>query len=143
LKEEEVVDRPLCKCGYPSEVKISKDKEHIYFVCALKNVWGDFYEGLQVDEPCDFWKIYEGDKELKQISTLNKIHIKAKWLDRIPSTNCSIEPGPCVSCRKEIYYPIWALGYKRKVCQRCLAFNYSQLEKEYSKPKPLFVIDDE
>ena len=57
IPEEEIVDRPLCKCGMPSEVKLSKDKTKIYHVCAIKNVWVDFFKGIDVDEPCDFWKI--------------------------------------------------------------------------------------
>jgi len=56
--EEEIVDRPLCHCGMPSEVKLSKDKTQIYYVCAIKNVWNDFFEGIHVDKPCDFWKIF-------------------------------------------------------------------------------------
>ena len=60
-----IVDRPLCKCYCPSEVKLSKDKTKIYFVCALKNVWGDFFSDLQIDKPCDFWQLYTEDKEIK------------------------------------------------------------------------------
>jgi len=59
-----IVDRPLCKCNYPSEVKLSKDRSKIYFVCALKNVWFDFPE-LEIDDPCDFWQLYTEDKEVK------------------------------------------------------------------------------
>ena len=58
LKEETIVDRPLCKCGMPSEVKINKDKTKIYFVCAMNNVWKDFYKGINVNQPCDFWKLH-------------------------------------------------------------------------------------
>jgi len=54
---DSIVDRPLCKCRCPSEVKLSKDKSKIYFVCALNNVWFN-YSGLQMDAPCDFWKLY-------------------------------------------------------------------------------------
>jgi predicted GIY-YIG superfamily endonuclease len=60
-----IVDRPLCKCYCPSEVKLSKDKTKIYFVCALKNVWDNFCSDLQVDTPCDFWQLYTEDKEIK------------------------------------------------------------------------------
>jgi predicted GIY-YIG superfamily endonuclease len=58
ISVDSIVDRPLCKCRYPSEVKLSKDKSKIYFVCALKNVWFN-YSGLQIDAPCDFWKLYK------------------------------------------------------------------------------------
>ena len=57
-KEEDIVDRPLCNCGMPCEVKINKDKTCIYFVCALKNVWSEFNANIEVGGICDFWKIY-------------------------------------------------------------------------------------
>jgi predicted GIY-YIG superfamily endonuclease len=60
-----IIDRPLCKCYCPSEVKISKDKTKIYFVCSLKNVWDGFCSELQIDKPCDFWQLYTEDKDVK------------------------------------------------------------------------------
>jgi hypothetical protein len=39
-------------------------------VCALKNVWEDFTNILQVGKSCDFWELYTGDKEVKAIDTL-------------------------------------------------------------------------
>jgi predicted GIY-YIG superfamily endonuclease len=57
ISEEEIVDRPLCDCGMPCEVRLSTDKTKIYFVCALKNVWSDFFKGIDVNESCNFWKI--------------------------------------------------------------------------------------
>ena len=65
LKEDYIVDRPICKCGYPSEVKLSKDKTKVYFVCALKNVWDGFCSDLSVAPPCDFWAMYTEDRPLK------------------------------------------------------------------------------
>jgi putative endonuclease len=57
IQEDDIVDRPLCHCGMPCEVKLNKDKTKIYHVCAIKNVWNDFFKGIDVDEPCDFWKL--------------------------------------------------------------------------------------
>ncbi len=56
--EQEILDRPLCNCGMPCEVKINKDKTCIYFVCALKNVWDDFNAGIDLGDRCNFWKLY-------------------------------------------------------------------------------------
>jgi len=61
--EEHVVDRPLCHCGMPCEVKI-KDKKLLYFVCALKNVFENLRNGIQgrgiqVGTGCNFWKVFE------------------------------------------------------------------------------------
>jgi predicted GIY-YIG superfamily endonuclease len=64
LKEEEVVDRPLCKCGYPSEVKLSIDKSKIYFVCSLKNIKKSPFKFLQF--PCDFYQQYTEDSIVKE-----------------------------------------------------------------------------
>jgi predicted GIY-YIG superfamily endonuclease len=57
-KEEDIVDRPLCNCGMPCEVKLNKEKTCIYFVCALKNIWSDFNANIEVGEICSFWKPY-------------------------------------------------------------------------------------
>lgn len=57
IQEDDIVDRPLCYCGMPCEVKLNKDKTKIYHVCAIKNVWNDFFKDIDVDEPCDFWKL--------------------------------------------------------------------------------------
>lgn len=62
MSTEEIVDRPLCKCGMPAEVKLSADKTKIYFICALKNVWSDFYDRLIVGDQCDFWELHINKK---------------------------------------------------------------------------------
>jgi predicted GIY-YIG superfamily endonuclease len=64
IPEDDIVDRPLCKCGMPSEVKMSKDKTKIYFVCALKNAWPDI-PFLKVGHQCDFWELYNNGKKDK------------------------------------------------------------------------------
>ena len=48
-------DRPLCKCGYPCEVKIKNDKTKIYFVCPVP----DWIEGFTIPEKCNFWEEYQ------------------------------------------------------------------------------------
>jgi hypothetical protein len=58
LLPDDIVDRPLCHCGMPCEVKLSNNKSCIYFVCALKNVWSDFYSCIEVSDPCDFYSVY-------------------------------------------------------------------------------------
>jgi predicted GIY-YIG superfamily endonuclease len=59
ISENKIVDRPLCKCGYPSEVKLSRDKSKIYFVCSVKNVWQGFFSNINIHQACDFWKMFE------------------------------------------------------------------------------------
>jgi predicted GIY-YIG superfamily endonuclease len=50
-----IKDRPLCKCGYPCEVKMKNDKTKIYFVCPIP----DWIKGFKVPEKCNFWQEYE------------------------------------------------------------------------------------
>ena len=47
-------DRPLCKCGFPCEVKMKKDKTKIYFVCPVP----EWIEGINRPEKCNFWQEY-------------------------------------------------------------------------------------
>jgi predicted GIY-YIG superfamily endonuclease len=53
-KEEDMVDRPLCHCGMPCEVKLSKDKSQIEYECSLKNVWDNLARLIKTDKPCTF-----------------------------------------------------------------------------------------
>jgi len=53
-EEEDLVDRPLCHCGMPCEVKLSKDKSQIEYECSLKNVWDNVSRMIKVDKPCTF-----------------------------------------------------------------------------------------
>jgi hypothetical protein len=58
MTEEEIVDRPLCHCNMPCEVKLSKDKSKIYFVCSLNNVWDNFIRVVDIGTPCNYFKRY-------------------------------------------------------------------------------------
>ena len=58
MTEEEIVDRPLCNCGMPCEVKLSKDTNVIYFVCSLKNIWDNFMRVIDIGTPCIYIKIH-------------------------------------------------------------------------------------
>ncbi len=60
-----VIDRPLCKCGYPCEVNMKKDKSKIYFTCPIPD-WVDY--GYEIPNKCDFWKEYKEWNEMKEES---------------------------------------------------------------------------
>jgi hypothetical protein len=64
IPEKTIVDRPLCKCMYPSEVRLSKDGTKIYFVCAMRNIWDEFSTYLAYNSPCDFWKLFMEDNDI-------------------------------------------------------------------------------
>jgi len=130
LKEEDIVDRPLCKCGYPTEVKLSMDKSKIYFSCTLKNVWGDFFSDLQVDTPCDFWQVYTEDREVKTRYEVVKARSRESWILNIPLCNQSQTEKDCISCNKIGYLAIFNSG-TRRLCQSCMFNNYESLKEKY------------
>lgn len=70
IPTEQIVDRPLCKCGMPSEVNISKDHTKIYFKCSMSNIWPKFSACIPANEPCDFWQAYTEDKILRTQNTI-------------------------------------------------------------------------
>ena len=133
-----LIDRPLCDCGYPCEVKIQKDKEKVWFVCALKNVWKDFYEGLDRDDPCDFRQEFVSyrtsrEKYLEQKTTNDKRRYEW-WVSRLPD----YEWQPCVKCNDEYYKPLWSRGNEYAVCDDCFYSKYDELKNEYiDKPKDI------
>ena len=126
-----IVDRPLCYCRCPSEVKLSKDKSKIYFVCALKNVWGDFFSDLQIDAPCSFWQLYTEDTHVKDQYEVVKARSREKWVLNVPLSMYKIHPEPCISCKKTEYLTIWN-GGSRRLCQTCILAKYDYLKETYN-----------
>ena len=129
---DSIVDRPLCKCHCPSEVKLSKDKSKIYFVCALKNVWGDFFADLDIDEPCDFWQLYTEDSYVKIQYENIKARSKESWVLNVPFSRYKINSEPCIFCSKTGYIGVFNNG-TRRLCSSCLMNNYDSLKEKYDK----------
>jgi predicted GIY-YIG superfamily endonuclease len=127
-----IIDRPCCYCGYPCEVKISKDNKTIYYVCSLKNVWDDFFDGFEIGTPCDYYKIYEEDAMIKKQYELNTKKLGESWLMNVPKSAYKIHPEPCIKCYKENYMPTYAFGVTRRLCQSCFTNKYEDLVKQYS-----------
>lgn len=128
LNEGAIVDRPLCKCGIPSEVKLSKDKIKIYFECSLKNKKDSLFKILHI--PCDFWQMYTEDIEIKKQYEIVKARSKENWILNIPLSAYKIEPEPCISCNKTGYLAILNKGYRR-LCQVCIKTKYNDLKEKY------------
>lgn len=63
-------DRPLCKCGYPCEVKLKKDKSKIYFVCPIPE--GKWVEGFATPDKCNFWSEYMPFRLQKEENNLRR-----------------------------------------------------------------------
>ena len=131
-----VMDRPLCNCGYPSEVKKAKDKNFIYFVCPLKNVWDDFYDDIEVEEACDFWKPYEEDVYVKKQFEINQKRLKESWCENLPTAFAE-----CIKCKNIQYTMLYSHGARRQICQNCFSNKYEELKAEYSISKYMFMDD--
>jgi predicted GIY-YIG superfamily endonuclease len=126
---EKIVDRPLCKCDCPSEVKLSKDKKTIYFVCALKNLFIDSFIGLYIPKPCDFWSVYNEDTAVKAQHREILEHSRESWVTQLPTTRSAF-PDPCIQCHRKDYLPIYASG-ARTICQSCFENRYMELKEKY------------
>jgi hypothetical protein len=133
LSINSIMDRPLCKCSLPSEVKLSKDKKTIYFVCSLKNVWDDFDTGsLKVGSNCDFYKVYIEDEYVKKEHEINQRWLKQDWCKNLP---CEFKT--CIGCNKGEYIMQYAHGKRRQICQKCFSINNESLKQKYGVTKCL------
>lgn len=63
-----IKDRPLCKCGFPCEVKMKKDNTKIYFVCPIP----EWIEGINHPEKCNFWQEYLPYRQKREEAMLPK-----------------------------------------------------------------------
>ena len=140
-----ILDRPCCYCKYPCEVKLSKDKSKIYFVCSIKNIWEGFdTKGLSIEIPCTFYKLYDEDMYIKKnYEILIEPKVKESWLLNVPISKYKINPEKCINCNKTEYLPIYAYTKVRRLCQECLTNKYEELKKKYSSNTNMcFIIDD-
>jgi hypothetical protein len=129
-----LIDRPLCNCGYPCEVKIKNDKSKIYFICPLPN-WDSFYDGLDLEEPCDFWKEFKEYRKSREIYSIVSKKQYEWWVSRIPQKT---KNDYCLKCKEEYYNAIWSAGSKRQVCIKCFYTDYDSLKTEYiDKPRDI------
>lgn len=129
---KDIVDRPLCDCGNPCEVKINKDKTKVYFVCSLKNVWDGFDIGYHVDPPCDFFEFYREDAIVrKRYDTVLK-YAREKWVYKVPVSCYVINTESCVSCSRTNKYLGVYNGKNRRLCQDCIYEKYDDLKSYYT-----------
>jgi hypothetical protein len=50
-----LIDRPLCRCGVPCEVKMKNDKTNLYFTCPVPT----WVEGIKTGDRCNFYSEFE------------------------------------------------------------------------------------
>lgn len=60
-----ILDRPICKCGYPCEVHMKKDQTKIYFTCPIPE-WTTF-DDMETPAKCNFWKEFEPYQSLREL----------------------------------------------------------------------------
>lgn len=134
LNKDLLMDRPCCDCQYPAEVKISKNKKCIYFVCAMKNAWGDFAPGLDYNEQCDFFHVYNDDTYLKKQTEISLEHLKESWCNNLPTGY----DGGCIKCKEPHFSGVYTHGKRRQICMPCFGKHYESLKKQYD----ICMIDD-
>ena len=143
MNPEDILDRPMCHCELPCEVKLSKDGTKIYFVCALKNVWEDMEIDLDVNEPCDYFKVYTDDAYIVKQYEFIQEKLRDSWVKNLPRTLYAKSPEPCILCKKQNYIPIWCYGKTRNVCQPCFSNKFDELQNKYKKNLTACMISDD
>lgn len=138
-----IKDLPLCKCGFPCDIRKNEDKNYLYFRCAKKNMWDKLREEFEIDdEPCNFFMEYIKDKQLKnqeknnfeeRRKRLKELFKKSFWLKNI-EINDRNYPKQCVGGCNRISESI-KLTYsneKRNLCFDCFIEKNEELKNKYS-----------
>lgn len=124
-----IADRPLCYCGSPAEVNLTKDKSKIYFNCPVSKPsnWNNFYGNLEIPENCNFYQEFKPYSIVKETHEKNKNRQYEHWVSKIPIYNGE----RCIKCKQSEYTPIWSAGNNYSCCESCFNINYESLKEEY------------
>lgn len=137
-------DRPLCKCGYPGEVFLSK-KNEVWFKCAVANTkWLEYNDQrFTIAEPCNYIEKYMGDVELRE-----KFRMYSNKLERIPkiwkigSEGEWLQNKSCVICKRNKYSPMYSNGY-RALCKICFNKRFSDIDMVVNNHKGVCMIQED
>ena len=140
---ENIKEIPLCRCGLPCDIKKDKNNNMLFFRCAKKNMWNKFKIEFGIkDEPCNFYREYVTDIELRILSrkkdnerreTLRKLFVKSSWLENIPNKTETNET--CVSCTRNVWNVRQGITYldcKKLICFDCFIYKNEELKNKYS-----------
>lgn len=145
---EYIRELPLCKCGLPCDINKNEEGNYLYFRCAKKNMWEDFREQFDIyDEPCNFFKEYTKDKQLKidesnkrqeRSNILKELFKKSNWLKNVEINDIDY-PNLCVGgCNRRSESIKLSYGKeKRNLCFDCFIDKNEELKNKYNK-----VLDD-
>ena len=87
-----IKDLPLCNCGLPCDIKKNATNNFLYFRCAKKNMWDGLKDNFVTYDPCNFYKEYTKDKQLKtelnnkfqeRTVILKDLFRKSSWLSKV------------------------------------------------------------
>jgi predicted GIY-YIG superfamily endonuclease len=138
---------PVCNCGLPCDIRKNEEQGYLYFRCAKKNMWDEFREKFDIEEPpCKFYAEYVADKPLRiqenkrvtdrkqRISELMK---SSFWLNNVPEFD-NRSPIACVGgCHKRAtnYSKISYRYVDRALCWDCFVNINDQLKSDYERPE--------
>jgi hypothetical protein len=137
-----IKELPICKCGFPCDIKKNEDKNYLFFRCAKKNIWDNLKEQFDIDEePCNFYMEYSKDKQFRleeskkfedRRKTLKELFKKSFWLNNIPIYDID-EPEICVGdCNNGYHYSKISYYYEeRNLCYDCFIDKNEELSKKF------------
>ena len=137
-----IKELPLCKCGYPCDIKKNEENNYLFFRCAKKNMWDIFKKDFEIDEePCNFFMEYTKDKQLKiqennifqeRKIKLNELFKKSSWLKNVEINSFNLQCiGGCFKTNENS-----KLSYKkikRNLCFDCFIEKNEELKNKYHK----------
>jgi hypothetical protein len=146
-----IEDRPICKCGLPAEVFLSK-KNEIWFKCAIANAgWVSYdHPNFTVADSCDFIQKFTEDKEYQDRYKGFKSNKNSEYVLNVPkllhkygSENNWNQHKPCVICDKKRYTPVFNNGY-RQLCTHCVYDRWEDIKRyKHDCTKVWLFIDDD
>ena len=125
---------PVCFCGVPCDIKVIIDNKHVYFRCPKKNIWSDFREEFDIDEPCNYYQKYNyEDKilEMKQQKIKELVRNSYRWLKNVEIYKEDGRDFECVSCLSTGYKNLLQEGQKLRLCWNCFLTRNKELENKY------------
>lgn len=139
-----VEELPICKCGFPCDVKQNEDYGYLYFRCSKKNMWDGLRDEFDIyEDPCDFFMKYTRDNtyrqeyEKRQESIITLLD-DSYWLKKIAGGMYQYCVG---GCGKE-YDENNTIRYSGKainLCFDCFIDKNEELEKKYTVRKRLLM----
>ena len=131
-----VAERPLCYCGSPAEVNLTKDKSKLYFNCPVSKPsnWDNFYGQIEVPNNCKFYQEFKPYSAAKEKYEQLRKRQYEWWVSKLPE----YDGDRCIKCNTSEYNPVWSAGKNYLCCEECFQTHYESLKEEYfNKPRDI------